>query len=205
MPAWNLKEFTERLNSSTILLASGRAHADAERWADAYDAYTEATTVQPKYFLVWLERGRLNAKLGRWAEAAADFAQAIRIGCPAGQAELSGVPQLLFYAGESTAYEQLCKELSRAKEDDPFAVAIRGRLVGAMPPSTAAELAERVERMLSASRDGGGLQRRGENDGEDSGSRSPHAFAKKQHKYSGHALRCESVRRRVGALASGKL
>ncbi len=106
-----LEEFTERLNSSTILLASGRAHADAERWADAYEAYTEATTVQPKYFLAWFERGRLNAKLGRWAEAAADFAQAIRIGCPVEQTELSGVPQLLLYAGESTAYEQLCEEL----------------------------------------------------------------------------------------------
>jgi tetratricopeptide (TPR) repeat protein len=91
----------------------------------------------------------------------------------------------LFYAGESSAYERLCKELSRAKEDDPFAVAIRGRLVGAMPPSTAAELAERVERMLSASRDGGGLQRRGVNDGKDSGSKSPYAFATKQHKFSG--------------------
>jgi serine/threonine protein kinase len=178
-----LEGFNERLNSSTILLASGRAHADAERWADAYRVYTEATTVQPKYFLVWLERGRLNAKLGRWAEAAADFAQAIRIGCPAEQAELSGVPQLLFYAGESSAYEQLCKELSRAKEQDPFAVAIRGQLVGAVPPVTAAELAERVERMLSAPRDGGGLQRRGDDEGEDAGSRSPHPFAKKQHKY----------------------
>jgi len=178
-----LEGFAERLNSSTILLASARAHADAERWADAYDDYTEATTVQPKYFLVWLERGRLNAKLGRWAEAAADFARAIRIGCPAGQAEVSGVPQLLFYAGESNAYEQLCKELSRSKDQDPFAVAIRGRLVGAMTPATAAELAARVEQMLSASRDDGGLQPRGDKNGGDSSSKSPRAFAQKQHKY----------------------
>ena len=163
-----LEGFTERLNSSTILLSSGRAHADAERWADAYEAYTKATTVQPKYYVAWFERGSLNAKLGRWAEAGADFAQAIRIGCPVGQTQLSGVPQLLLYAGESTAYERLCEEL-RSLEDDPFAVAIRGQLVGKISPSTAAGLAERVELMLSALRPGGGLQARGENDGKDSG------------------------------------
>jgi tetratricopeptide (TPR) repeat protein len=179
-----LERFTERLNTSAILLASGRAHADAGRWADAYKAYTEATAVQPKYFLVWLEQGRLNAKLGRWTKAADDFAQATKIGCPVESAELSGVPQLLFYAGESTAYEQLCAELSRREENDPFAVAIRGRLVGEMSPSTAAVFAERVERMLTASDNG--LQHSADTSGEDSGSRSAamprQAFAK-GHKY----------------------
>jgi len=159
-----LEGFSDRLNSSTILLASGRAHADAERWADAYEAYAEATTVQPKHFLVWSERGRLNVKLGRWKEAAADYAQAIRIGCPVDQTELSGVPQLLLYAGESTAYEQLCEEL-RSVEDTPFAVAIRGQLVGGLSQTSAAELAERVERMLSDARSGGGPQRFGPNGG----------------------------------------
>jgi serine/threonine protein kinase/Flp pilus assembly protein TadD len=178
-----LEKFTERLNTSTILLASGRAHADAERWADAYEAYTDATQVQPKYFLVWLERGRLNAKVGRWEEAAADFAQAVKIGCPVEQAELSGVPQLLFFAGESSAYALLSQQLSRTQKDDPFAVAIRGQLVGDLSPSRAANLAERVERMLSASRVGGSLQRRGGSDKEASDAKSPHAVAKPPHKY----------------------
>ncbi len=207
-----LEEFIDRLNASNILLASGRAHADAERWADAYRAYTEATGVQPKYFLVWLERGRFNAKLGRWEEAAADFAQAIRNGCPVRQSQLLGVPQLLFYAGESAAYGQLCEELSRAEEEDRFAVAIRGRLVGEMSPSTAAELAEQVERMLSASRDGGGKPHRGVDDEQDSGSRSPHAFAKKRYRHldmfyglnlyiAGWAhLRAEDYERAIGRL-----
>jgi tetratricopeptide (TPR) repeat protein len=179
-----LEKFNERLNASTILLASGRAHADAERWADAYGAYTEATTTQPRYFLVWLERGRLNAKLGRWAEAASDFAQAINIGCPVEQAELSGVPQLLFYAGKLRAYEQLCQQLSHSDETDPFAVAIRGQLMGEVPPSTAAELADRVERMLAVARDGRGSPHRGINGGGDSGPKSPQPFAMKRHKYS---------------------
>lgn len=178
-----LEQFTARLNSSTILLASGRAHADAERWADAYDAYSEAITVQPKYFLVWLERGRLNAKLGRWAEAAEDFARGIRIGCPLQQAELSGVPQLLFYAGESAAYEQVCQELSRTEDGDPFAVAIRGKLVGELSPATAAELAAKVERLLTPARDDQGLPRRGAYAGNESAARPPGVLPQQQHKY----------------------
>ena len=42
--------FNDRLNSTTVLLASGRAHADSQRWQDAYEAYTEATEILPKYF-----------------------------------------------------------------------------------------------------------------------------------------------------------
>ena len=72
-----LEEFTDRLEECNVLISSARAHIDAERWADAYQACTEAIEVQPRYFLGWLERGRLNTKLGRWNEAAADFAHAL--------------------------------------------------------------------------------------------------------------------------------
>lgn len=169
-----LEEFTERLKASNILLASGRAHADAERWADAYEAYTEATGEQPKYFLVWLERARFNVKLGRWSEAARDYAQALEIGCPVDKREFWGVPQLLFFAGESTAYSQLCEELE-SLEDDPLAIAIRGQLVGDISQTTAADLAERMERILSATRPGGDWQRVGENGAKPSDARSPRA------------------------------
>ena len=151
-----LEQFTDRLEACNVLIASARSHADAERWADAYQACTEAIAVQPRYFLGWLERGRLNTKLGRWNEAAADFAHALSIGLPANRTELLGVPQLFVYAGESAAYDKLCGELS-SLDDDPSAVAIRGQLVGDISASTAAELAERVELMLSAALGGESL------------------------------------------------
>jgi len=178
----DLEEFTARLNSSAIMLASGRVHADAEHWADAYEAYTAATKTQPKYFLVWLERGRLNAKIGRWQEAAADFAQAIKIGCPIERNELTGVPQLLFFSGESTAYKQLCEQLSRVAPDDPFVVAIRGQLVGELSASSAKELAERVEQMLSDSNDSRSSSRP---DDPTSGSKAPHPADKMHLKHLG--------------------
>jgi len=143
-----LEGFNQRLNTTTVLLASGRVHADAQRWSEAYKSYSEATEILPKYFLVWLERGRLNAKLGRWDAAAEDFSQAVEIGCSAQQAELSGVPQLLFFAGQSNAYERITREIEPLGISDPASVATRAMLVGDISRDKAAELASLVEQML---------------------------------------------------------
>ena len=143
-----LAGFNQRLNSTTVLLASGRVYADSQRWSDAYKAYTEATEILPKYFLVWLERGRLNAKIGRWDAAAADFSQAVEIGCSAQQSELSGVPQLLFFAGQTKAYARITREFEPLGASDPMSVVARGLLVDDISPDKAAELASLVERML---------------------------------------------------------
>ena len=144
----DLEGFNQRLNTTTVLLSSGRVHADSQRWSEAYKSYTEATEILPKYFLVWLERGRLNAKLGRWDAAAADFSQAVEIGCSAQQAELSGVPQLLFFAGQSKAYERITREIEPFGTSDPMSVVARGLLVDDISPDKAAELASQVEQML---------------------------------------------------------
>jgi tetratricopeptide (TPR) repeat protein len=167
-----------------VLIASARSHADAERWAEAYKACTEAIEVQPRYFLGWLERGRLNTKLGRWHEAAADFSHALGIGLPVDKTELLGVPQLFVYAGQSKAYEKLCSELS-SLADEPSAVAIRGQLVGDISESTAGELAERVERMLSAAVDGKAFARVEKLKDGHVPSTIPHIAPARQNKYAG--------------------
>lgn len=144
-----LQRFNDRLNRATVLLASGRANADARRWSDAYDSYTEATELLPSYSLVWLERGGLNAKLGRWDAAASDFARVVEIGLPIEPAELTGVPQLLQFTGASSAYDRLRQELRKSDAEDPAAASIRGLLAGELSAEAAAQLADRVERMLS--------------------------------------------------------
>lgn len=145
-----LQGFNERLNRSAVLLATGRANADAQRWPESYRSYTEATQTLPKYYLVWLERGRLNAKLGRWNAAAADFAKAVINGSPTEHGDLSGVAQLLQFSGETAAYRQLSEAFRGSKQDDPMSVAIRGLLSGEITATDAAELAERIERLLTA-------------------------------------------------------
>jgi serine/threonine protein kinase len=177
-----LEEFTDRLQACNVLIASARSHADAERFSDAYQACTEAIEVQPRYFLGWLERARLNTKLGRWSEAAADFAHALSIGLPVDKTELLGVPQLFVYAGESEAYEKLCGELS-SLADEPSAVAIRGQLAGSISESTAAEIVERVELMLSTALGGDGAASAESATNEQASSTLPHVTAAKKHKY----------------------
>jgi tetratricopeptide (TPR) repeat protein len=177
-----LEEFTDRLEACNVLIASAHSYADAERFTDAYQACTEAIEVQPRYFLGWLERGRLNTKLGRWNEAAADFAQALSIGLPVSKTELLGVPQLFVYAGKSEAYDKILGEL-KSLDDEPSAVAIRGQLVGDIAASSAAELAERVERMLSAALGDTGTPRAGSTKDEQAVSKLAHAVVAKKHKY----------------------
>ncbi|RIK82281.1 MAG: serine/threonine protein kinase [Planctomycetota bacterium] len=176
-----LEEFTDRLEACNVLIASARAHADAERWADAYQACTEAIEVQPRYFLGWLERGRLNAKLGRWRHGAADFAQALSIGLPVDKTELLGVPQLFVYAGEQEAYERLCRELA-TPDDDPSAVAIRGRLVGDISQSAAAELAARVEGRLAEAVVGDGSVAAADTKRDPAGTVLPHTLSARKRK-----------------------
>jgi serine/threonine protein kinase len=143
-----LAGFNQRLNQTAILLSSGRAHSDAQRWPEAFASYTEAAGVLPTYYLVWMERGRLNAKLGRWKAAAADFAAAITIGYPPDQGDLSGVAQILLFAGDSATYDRLRATLRGSDKNDPMSVAIRGQLVGVMSPAEASELATQGERTL---------------------------------------------------------
>jgi hypothetical protein len=179
-----LEEFTDRLQACNVLIASARSHAEAERWPDAYQGFTDAIEVQPRYFLGWLERARLNTKLGRWHEAAADFSHALSIGLPVDKTELLGVPQLFVYAGKSEAYEKLCGELS-SLADEPSAVAIRGQLAGEISKSTAGELAERVELMLFAALDGKGFAGIEKVKDGQVASTLPHAATAKRNKYAG--------------------
>lgn len=144
----DLEGFNQRLNSTTVLLSSGRIHADAQRWSEAYKAYTEATEILPRYFLVWLERGRLNAKLGRWDAAAEDFSQAVELGCAAHQTELSGVPQLLFYTTRTDSYEQIIREVEPLGTKDPASVLTRALLVADISQDKATQLAGLVDQIL---------------------------------------------------------
>jgi hypothetical protein len=95
-----------------------------------------------------------------------------------------GVPQLFVYAGESEAYKKIRGELI-SLDDEPSAVATRGQLVGDMSASTAAELAERVELMLSAALGDEGVAGDKGTRSEPATSSLPHTSPSKKHKYAG--------------------
>jgi tetratricopeptide (TPR) repeat protein len=85
------------------------------------------------------------------------------------------------YAGESEAYKKICDELITL-DDEPSAVAIRGQLIGDISASAAAELAERVELMLSAALGDEGAAAKSARR-QPAASSLPSTAASKKHKY----------------------
>ncbi len=153
----NVEEFAERLKGANILLASGRAHADAGRWPAAHVDYTHATETQPNYYLVWVERGSLCVRLGLWQLAAADFGEAFELGAPADGPSWWGVPQLLWYTGDERRYRQVCAQLLRASDDSARALSshvIRSCLLATVSGAELVAFAEQAEKLLTDTPDG---------------------------------------------------
>lgn len=111
-----IEEFAERLKESNILVTSGRAHADAERWNEAYAAYTQAINRQPAYYNSWAERATLEVQLGLWTQAADDFRKAIELGLPEENPVSWGIPQLFLYTGDEKSYRESCQQMLRPFE-----------------------------------------------------------------------------------------
>ena len=149
-----VENFTLRLREANILLTSARAHADVARWPEAAADYTRATEIQPKDYHVWIERGAFYIRMGLWKAAAEDYAQALELEPPIAGAEWWGVPQLMLYAGNETAYRSAALRMwntSRDNADSSYGWAIRSCLFAERPfidPTTLVEAAEQVNQRM---------------------------------------------------------
>ncbi|OYP28265.1 serine/threonine-protein kinase [Rhodopirellula sp. MGV] len=144
----DLAGFVERLKLANSFLATGRAHVDAGRLADAVTAYNAAIEVQPRFYQAWSERGVFYASLGLWEQAAEDYAKSVELGGVSNQPDFLGVPQLHWMVGNHTVYQGINAKLSTL-EKDQFAVEARGRLIGPIDPETATELVTFAEEQLT--------------------------------------------------------
>ncbi|QEF97463.1 Serine/threonine-protein kinase PknB [Stieleria maiorica] len=145
-----LELFTQRLKQANILLSSGRAHADSQRWAEAHDDYTRATETQPRYHHVWIERASLYVKLGLYDLAARDYREALDLGAPIHGPEWWGVPQLFWLSADDDAYQELCRRVVK-HDDDPLSLAAtRGCLAGPQGYVSPSEMAEQMEASILA-------------------------------------------------------
>ncbi|MCA9264678.1 MAG: protein kinase [Planctomycetales bacterium] len=146
-----LEQFAERLKQANHLLASARAHAENERWADANRDYTEATRVQPNYYHVWVERGSMYTRLGLWELAARDYLRAFELGAPPGGPEWWGVPQLLYYTGHTAESRRLGQAIRTLHEGEHAAFEFSDlracMFVGCSEPE-AHQFADRAEELL---------------------------------------------------------
>lgn len=151
-----LAGFADRLKEANTLFASGRAHADAGLWSNAFTDYTRATEIEPNYYHVWVERGAFELRLGLWTMAANDYAKALQLQAPISGAEWWGVPQLLLLAGNETAYFSACQELLKqveSEEEIPSIAAIRSSVFADQTIISPSLLADWVEQSLSSMND----------------------------------------------------
>lgn len=170
-----VEEFADRLKQASLLLTSGRANADSQRWPAAYANYLRATELQPKYYNVWLERGSLFVRMGLWKPAAEDFSRAIELGAPVDSPAGWFGPPLFLYSGDRQRYRESCLKMLDHLDQMPAGAAfpvLRGCLLSPIAVTDPSGLADRAEGALAAGSDwpgGPGERGRGER-----GRRGPH-------------------------------
>lgn len=142
-----IERFAEDLKSANLLIASGQVHADNARWYSADKEYSRAVEIQSSYYLPWVLRGQLYARLYLWEDAARDYEQALSLGAPTDEPHWWGVSALLKLVGRETAYEQLrASDLSLLTTDDsgPRWITLRSVL---LEPEMNSVLANRLVRL----------------------------------------------------------
>ena len=147
----NLDDFVKRLREASVLVANGRAHLENGSLAAAYTEFTAAVRIQPASFNGWHERGTLLSRLGLWEAAAADYAEAIRVGVPAGNPANWGIPQLFLLTNRPQAWEDMCLESLQSVEGDVSqlpAATIRSLLLGEKNLVSPADLLAQTTRLL---------------------------------------------------------
>ncbi len=148
-----IAQFATRMKEANVLVTSGRAHADAQRWTEAYVAFTEAIERQPNYYNAWTERASLEVKLGLWDLAAKDFSKAIELGVPSDNPANWAIAQLFLFNGDIEKYRQYCLTmLGQAEQQDqrPSMSLIRSCVMATEPVGDPDVLADRAVAMLAA-------------------------------------------------------
>ncbi len=161
-----VEQFAERLTSANLLVASGQAHADAEKWPEARQDYSDAIEMQPSYYLPWVQRAQFFTRLKLWDEAAADFEHGLALGAPTDSPQWWGVHALFQLTGNDQAYSKLlAKDLDRIQQNSetPHWWTLRGLVISADSTDTLTfdKFASDAERWLAGqdpprSRPGGG-------------------------------------------------
>ncbi len=144
-----IAQFATRMKEANVLVTSGRAHADAQRWANAYADFTEAIERQPNYYNAWTERASLLVKLGLFDLAAKDFAQAIKLGVPNDNPTNWGIPQLFLLTDNLQTYREYCTSLleqTQQRGERPSISLIRSCVTA---PETVTDTDQLVEHTLA--------------------------------------------------------
>ena len=138
--------FAERLKDANLILGEARYLEESDKFAESEEAYTKAVKLVPNYYLVWVQRGMLRARVHLWDEAAADFSEALKLEAPIDSREWQGVTGLFLVANRQEDYLALYSRYMTSTRDVTRPLtwnAIRSCLLGPIAP-------EDLQRMLAA-------------------------------------------------------
>ncbi len=115
-----IEQFAQQVTRANELVAGGQSLAEADQLQAAEQAFGEAVTRQPSYYLPWVSRGQFFARQLLWDAAANDFAEALKLGAPTDTPSWWGVPALLRLTNRDEAlqryYQQYRERLSTIQD-----------------------------------------------------------------------------------------
>ncbi len=147
----DVENFTEQLKTANSLVGNARTYEDSERFAAADAAYSEAVELVPNYYLVWVQRAQLRAKLFLWEEAAEDFSAALTLKAPLNSGEWQGAAPLFVLTGRTDDYRAMYARLMNPSQEDASTLtwsSIRACLIAPLDQADAERMATRVESLL---------------------------------------------------------
>lgn len=146
-----VERFATRLKTANVLVGEARNHEDASQFKAAHAVYCEAVDLVPNYYLVWVQRALLRARLHLWDEAAADFAEAIRLEAPLGSREWEGAAALFVLTERTDDYRTIYSRLmttENTQTSPPKFNSLRSCLIAPANEDDARRLVAETESLL---------------------------------------------------------
>ncbi len=147
-----VESFAERLKTANVLVGNARTNEDADQFLEADSAYSKAVELVPNYYLVWVQRAILRARLNLWDEAADDFSAAMQLEAPVDSRQWQGAAALFALTGRGDDYRTIYSRLMTPPGDDSRPLtwnAIRSCLVAPLDSDDAQRMASAVEFLMA--------------------------------------------------------
>jgi tetratricopeptide (TPR) repeat protein len=108
------EDAADRLREATTLAWSGQLHAQFRHWSSAHAAFEKAVELQTGLVIPYLFRRWMDLDLGLWDRAAADTAEALRLGGPFWKSEdWYQLALLSLHVRDEPRYREACREALR--------------------------------------------------------------------------------------------
>ena len=143
--------FAERLKTANVLLGDARLQEESQELMAADAVYSEAVDLVPNYYLVWVQRASLRARLHLWKESADDFAAAMRLEAPIDGRQWEGAAAIFHLAGREDDYQTIYSRLMAPATDETQRLnfnSIRSCLIAPASAEDAKRMAADTEELI---------------------------------------------------------